>query len=260
MKRGEYNMGNDSKQFRSHRTTGYRGQLSRWPALTVAFLIILGFAHVAAAATISVNTTNQQVNDDGDCSLQEAIYSANFDNNIAIDTTNPDHFVTTDCEPGSGDDTIWLAQGAVFHMGSIVDDAYNYTGPTATPIVFSNIIIEANGSLLEHIQNGVNFRAFAVGIASIDVPSEFGGGTKSGSGNLTIRNAYIRGFTVKGGNGADGGGGGGVRGAIYVNAGTLTIESCTFTNNGATRAAAAAARSRPEAGEGCRATAAARIG
>lgn len=183
-------------------------------------------------AFIHVNTTAQGVdNTDGKCSLQEAIYSANFDNNIAIDSTNPDHFVTTECEPGSGDDTIVLPYGAVFQMSSIVDDAHNPMGPTATPIIFSNIFIEANGSRLEHVPNGVNFRAFAVGAASVDLGS---GNVKSGTGNLEIRGAYIIGFTVKGGNGTGGGGGGlGAGGAIYVRGGGLSVDGSTFEANGA---------------------------
>ena len=39
----------------------------------------------ALGATIVVNEVNQEVNSDGDCSLQEAIFAANFDANKAID-------------------------------------------------------------------------------------------------------------------------------------------------------------------------------
>jgi CSLREA domain-containing protein len=39
----------------------------------------------ALTASIVVNTTDQEVNNDGDCSLQEAIWAANFDANLAID-------------------------------------------------------------------------------------------------------------------------------------------------------------------------------
>jgi uncharacterized repeat protein (TIGR01451 family) len=203
----------------------------------MAVTVIVALAHRSAAAnTIYVTTTTQKISSTGGCSLQEAIYSANFDNNIAIDSTNPDHFITTECAPGSGDDTIVLPAGALFPMSGIVPDAHSPLGPAATPIIFSNITIEANGARLEHVLNGVNFRAFAVGTASVDTPS----GTASGTGNLTVRNVYIRGFTVRGGNGADGGGGGmGAGGAIYVDGSggngsdNLTIENSTFEANGA---------------------------
>jgi hypothetical protein len=166
----------------------------------------------------------------GGCSLVEAIYSANFDDNVAIDSINPDHFVTTECVRGNGNDTILLPANAVFQMSSITSDAHNYMGPTATPIIFSNITIEANGSRLERTGN-LNIRAFSIGTTSVDAPR----GTVSGTGNLTIRNAHIKGFKAKGGDGAGGGGGGlGAGGAIYVHGGGLMVEGSTFEANTAT--------------------------
>src|SRR5260370_647866 len=174
-----------------------------------------------AGATIMVTTTLQKVGGlgTGGCSLQEAIYSANFHNNIAIDSTEAvDHFVTTDCVAGTGNDTIVLPAEAVFQMDhSLDDEKHNYLGPTATPLVFSTITIEANGSRLERRVANPNFRAFSVGTASVDTNP---GGTPnvvSGTGNLTIRNAHIKGFAAKGGNGVCRGGGGmGAGGAIYL--------------------------------------------
>lgn len=84
-------------------------------------------------ATIHVTTTSQAIAADGFCSLPEAIYAANLDSNIAIEATNPDSFIFTECEAGSGDDTIVLPAGGVFMMSNIIDDAYNFMGPTATP-------------------------------------------------------------------------------------------------------------------------------
>jgi hypothetical protein len=115
-------------------------------------------------------------------------------------------------------DVIELPNNEVFQMSTIFGDGENYTGPTATPMIKGTIVIEANGSRLEHAPNGINFRAFAVGK----------------KGRLTIRNAHIKGFTVKGGDGADGGGGGlGAGGAIYVREGVLLVDKCTFEGNGA---------------------------
>jgi hypothetical protein len=101
----------------------------------------------AIGADIHVTTTAEKIAGagTGGCSLQEAISSANFDANVAIDTTDPDHFVTTDCEPGSGFDQIILPADAVFPLSSFVDDAYNFMGPTATPMIFSAMRIVANG-------------------------------------------------------------------------------------------------------------------
>ena len=199
----------------------------------------------AKAAVIIVTTTDQKVSGTGGCSLQEAIYSANLHTNLAVDfiysnqiyRVDPkdygkEHFITTQCAPGSGDDTIVLPTGATFSM-ELWPDVHNYVGPTATPFIFSKITIEANGA---HLKGGdpahPNYRAFAVGPNAVTLP---GGATVSGTGSLTIRDAYITGFTVKGGNGGDCGGGGmGAGGAIYITAGHLTIENSTFAANGAT--------------------------
>lgn len=204
----------------------------------VVLLFVASAVQPALANPILVTTTLQGVTDPKNCSLQEAIYSANFHQAVAIDSTNPDHFYTTGCMPGSGNDIITLPDGAVLQMTSIVDDAHNPLGPAATPIVFSNIIIEANGATLVAAPDAPNMRAFAVSTASIATPN----GVLSGTGKLTIRNAYIKGFHVKGGDGMSGGGGGlGAGGAIYLDGRLggsavtgLTIENCAFDGNGAT--------------------------
>jgi hypothetical protein len=181
----------------------------------------------ASGAVIPVTTLVQKISDSGGCSLQEAIYSANFDNNVAIagySGTVP-NLVTTQCVPGSGDDIIVLPAAALMQFGNIVDDAYNPVGPTATPIITSTITILGYGATLERIGSR-NFRLFTVG----------------GTGRLTIRRAYIRGFKVQGGNGTNGGGGGmGAGAAIYVIGGVLVIEGCTFEGNAALGGAAAGA-------------------
>jgi hypothetical protein len=182
-------------------------------------------------ARIVVGTVDQKISSDGPCSLQEAIYSAELQSNIAIDATDPDDFITTNCTPGTGNDTIVLPPGATFSLTSFLDgDAYNPYGPTATPIIFSTITIEGHGAKL--VWNGAgNVRLFAVGPASIQTPN----GTVSGTGNLTIQNVEIQGFRAKGGDGLCGGGGGmGAGGAIYIQFGSLTIQNSTLGGNSAT--------------------------
>ncbi len=185
----------------------------------------------AEAAVIFVTTTSDEINDDGACSLQEAIYSANLDNNLAIQRVNittsaltdaeryHEVFVTTGCVPGSGDDRIILPAQSVLSMSHIVNETQNPFGPTATPLVTSNITIEADGTTLQWL-GSENARAFAV----------------ASTGNLTIRFAYIKGFHAKGGDGGAGGGGGGLGagGTIYVKgSGALAVEYSTFEGNGA---------------------------
>jgi hypothetical protein len=210
----------------------------------------------ASGAAIPVTTTQAGINGDAACSLQEAIDSANFDSNQFVDPAHPgDPPITTGCVAGSGDDTLVLPDGAVFtfatNASSIVDDPYDYLGPTVTPIVFTKIAIEGNGARLERPNparncSETNFRAFAVGSAWIEpVP---GAPPVSGTGDLTLRNLTIKGFTARGGDGAAGGGGGmGAGGGIYVNGGALTVENSTFEDDGACGARAAACISRDRA-------------
>lgn len=159
-----------------------------------------------AAGTIVVTTTAQDGS--GGCSLSEAIVAANTDSNAAA----------PECAAGSGTDTIVLPQGATFVMSGPYDDYANYTGPTATPMVTSAIVIEAAGATIRHGGGTDAFRAFAVGEG----------------GDLTIHEAHIKGFEVQGGDGRGGGGGGlGAGGAIYVHGGSLGVGWSTFEGNGA---------------------------
>ncbi|HKH72130.1 MAG TPA: hypothetical protein VKA59_12310, partial [Vicinamibacterales bacterium] len=185
--------------------------------LAAALAMMFGGTRVAAGAVIPVTSLDQKISGIGGCSLQEAIYSANYDNNIAVKTYQGSTpvWVTTQCVPGSGDDSIVLPAGAVFLMNSIVDDADNPTGPAATPIIFSKITIWAYGSTFER-NSARTFRLFAV----------------HPQGHLTIKKAYIRGFYAQGGHGGNGGGGGmGAGGAIYVMYGGLVVEASTFEGN-----------------------------
>lgn len=199
----------------------------------------------SGGARIYVTNTTQKIGPigTGGCSLEEAIYSAVLHDSldggahgIAIDATDPDHFITTECVMGTGNgDVIVLPSGADFQLKSALDnpssplgvDAYNYMGPTATPMIYSAVTIEAYGATLEWVGQGSS-RLFAIGQATVRTPN----GTASGTGNLTIRNAYIKGFHVKGGDG--GGGGLGAGGAIFVQNATLVIETSTFDSNSAT--------------------------
>jgi uncharacterized repeat protein (TIGR01451 family) len=181
---------------------------------------------VRASTVITVNQTAQSINGDSGCSLQEAIYSANLDANLAPDPADPGGigFVTTGCAAGSGADVIVLPAGAVFLLSAPVNDVDNPLGPTGTPIVYSQISIEGNGARIEH-SGTATLRAFAVAGGLEQV---------AGTGDLTIRELHVKGFLAKGGDGGDGGGGGlGAGGAIYVRGANLTVEGSTFEGNGA---------------------------
>jgi uncharacterized repeat protein (TIGR01451 family) len=215
----------------------------RWIAIAIALLVALAFAQLARAqATIHVNTTTQGVTYGNACSLQEAIYSAEFGNNIAIDSTDPDHNYTTACEPGTGNGDTIVLENKTYSFSVLWDgDAHNPFGPTATPIIFKTMTIQGNGAMLQWTGTG-NVRLFAVGYASLTFTSQSGvvtSGTYSGTGNLTLEDAYVKGFHVKGGDGSQGGGGGlGAGGAIYVgkvgsDVPALTVINSTFQENSA---------------------------
>jgi CSLREA domain-containing protein len=170
----------------------------------------------AHAGVIFVTTTNDELNSNSECSLKEAIYAANFDTNMIF---TPTDFYSTGCVAGSGPDRIIVPGQSVFFLSKITDEAQNPFGPTATPMITSNVTIEADGATFDWIGGNTHARAFAV----------------ASTGNLTLRFADIKGFFAKGGDGKSGGGGGmGAGGAIYVKGGgSFTAEFSTFEGNGA---------------------------
>ena len=163
---------------------------------------VLALAGPANAATITVNTTADELNTDGDCSLREALASANDDG-------GPDNDACTD---GSGPDTISLPAGT-------------YAKTTSTDLgVSSPVTIDTTGVVV--IDGAGTSPLFQVGPA----------------GSLTMSDLTVRRGTNMGGGGILNGGttllervlleantageGGGV-----VNFGTLTVRNSTFSGN-----------------------------
>ena len=206
-------------------------------ALAAIPLLALGSAQLTGAqTTIQVTTTQQGVTDPSHCSLQEAIYAAEFASNTALNLTDPDRFYTTGCVlQGSTPPFAIVLQKTVYSFNTFWDrDAHNPFGLTATPLIFTNIFIQGNGATLQWTGTG-NSRLFAVGTASI--VDTLDNKTVSGTGDLTLDSVYIVGFKIKGGDGACGGGGGlGAGGAIYVgtvgsDVPTLVVKNSTFDSN-----------------------------
>ena len=208
---------------RGSRVSSGRGIGRRW---TIGGLVVavggLGLPIVVAgpaqATTMLVTTTTQGINNDGLCSLQEAILAANED---AFYFPNPDgsgDIIDAACPSGNGADVIVLLPGT-YVMSSIVDDAANYLGPTATPFITSAITIEGRGATLVRSGLAPRMRAFAVGA----------------TGALDLREVTVSNFATKGGDGKHGGGGGlGAGGAIAVVDGSLLVQWSTFVGNTAT--------------------------
>lgn len=172
---------------------------------------------VRAGSTIVVTTVNQETNADAECSLQEAIHAANRDASTAPNPSGGAD-LTTGCAAGSGTDTIELPPGAVFTFADPINDAANFAGPAATPIITSSIVIEGRGARLERLAAGRLTRAFVIGA----------------TGALDLREVHLKGFAIRGGDGGAGGGGGGLGagGAIYVQGGSLRVRWSTFEGNG----------------------------
>jgi hypothetical protein len=182
----------------------------------------------AAGNFIVVDTTTQSINTDAACSLEEAIYSANYDDNVAPDPSDlvDGGMIQTGCVPGDGDDNILLPPNATFVLNAPVEGKDNYLGPTGTPYVTSTLFLWGRGSTIVHRAGGAPFRAFAV--TGVALP-------------FFISDLYIKGFSAKGGNGANGGGGGlGAGGAIYVHHSSLMVQDTTFEGNSATGGASGA--------------------
>jgi CSLREA domain-containing protein len=210
-------------------------------ALTAALLFQ---AEPSYAAAITVNTTTDELNSDGDCSLREAITAANA--NTATDA----------CAAGSGTDTITLPAGTyTLSVAGIGEDAnatgdldltsnitINGAGATTTVIDANDIdrvmhivtgtvdisgVTIRNGNMVSATDNGGGIRntgtvTLTESIVSDNTSLETGGITIYPGGTMTVIDSTIRDNTS-----SDNSGG------IYNN-GTLTIDGSTISGNSAT--------------------------
>ena len=209
----------------------------RWylTACVCALLVFAAFAQPSRGNVIYVTTLNDTIGDPSGCSLKDAFYSSRYRASVAISYSNFDGHtvvVATQCVPGSGNDTIVLPTGATLTLSlppsvTVTLDNDNATGPTVTPIIRSTVTLEGSGATLQ-------FSGCPHGILAQCASRLFAIG---GDGHLTLRNATIKGFLARGGDGGDGAGGGmGAGGAIYVQpGGSVLVQNCTFTGNSAVR-------------------------
>lgn len=203
-----------------------------------------GLAAPGSGAVIVVNTFQDELNQDGDCSLREALLSANA--NTGVDG----------CEPGTGADTIMLPAG-VFNLSLSGADDLGYTGDLDILEALTMTGAGPNETWIDgqqasdrviHIATTEAVRIGRLGIRNGQV---VGGGLLGGagilneSGSLVLWDAVIQdNFTSQVGGGLDNAGtatlldvyitgnhasaGGGV-----FNGGSLLIRNSTFNANSA---------------------------
>lgn len=169
----------------------------------------------ALAASITVDTTSDELNADGDCSLREAIQAANTD--AAVDA----------CSAGSGADAITLPPGTyTLSIAGTGEDA-NATGDldiTAALTISGSgapttVIDGADQDRVLHVVSGtVQIDDVTITNGSVGGPPG-GGGIFIASGSLTLNRSAVA------GNFADTGGGG------IDNLGSLMVDQSTIAGN-----------------------------
>ncbi len=164
------------------------------------------------AQTITVTTTEDELNADGDCSLREAIVAANTD--TAVDA----------CDAGGADDVIMAPPGHyVLSLAGADEDA----AATGDLDIIGAVTIDGAGMGQTIVDGAAADRIFDVhdgaeltvaGLTLQNGAASSGGGI-SAYGNLTLRNSRITGSVADG-----------VGGAIYAT-GLLEIDNSRLDNN-----------------------------
>lgn len=171
--------------------------LARRAAVTLAGAALLLALSQSPAHGNTIDVVNGEVaiDNNGKCSLMEAIINARQEK-------NPQRY--PDCAPGTvdGPDTVNLPQNGFFQLTEAHNSQF---GPTGLPVITSEVTIEGNGSAIarKDSEGDPEFRLLAVDT----------------SGDLTIRNLTLQDGYIEGG------------GAGILNRGKLTVERSTITGN-----------------------------
>jgi CSLREA domain-containing protein len=185
-------------------------------------LLFAYFSSPAWAADITVTSTDDLAQDDGKCTLREAITSANFN--------TPSRTTTGECAAGSSGttDVINIGTSAVPRTGTV-------QLTSSLPTLSNNMEIRGPGAdkfTVRRSNTAANFRIFTVISGSVvsisgitisggNVPEDSGGGI-SNRGTLTVTNS-----TISGNSSASSGGG-----VLNFN-GSTVIKFSTITKNSA---------------------------
>jgi len=181
--------------------------------LLVGLALMLAPAPPAHAASIVVTTTADEQNINGQCSLREAIWNAN----------NNDQSGSTDCAAGSGDDTITFNVSGTITLGSQLPNITDAAGLTILGSAGGMTISGNNTVRVFEVNLGATLKLQNLTVAN---GRALNGGGIYNSGTLSITNC-----TLSGNNAFDtfSGTGGG---AIF-SFGTVTVSNSTFSNNSA---------------------------
>jgi CSLREA domain-containing protein len=180
--------------------------------------LIFAIPQVAQAATITVNTTADELNSDGDCSLREAIRAANT--NTRVDA----------CTAGSSteNDTISVPSGTytLTRTGENEDNAT--TGDLDIRGNLSLIGAGASSTILEGATNSGRDRVLEIhsGTVKISRVTIQNGGYDSGAGILNRSKLTVTSTTIRNNNTWWEGGG-----ILNTNTGTLSLQSSTVRDN-----------------------------
>jgi len=197
-----------------------RRALLRTPALAgvlAVALLFLAQGPAAHAANITVNTTDDELNADGDCSLREAIQAANTD--AVVDA----------CAAGSGADTIDVPAGTyTLAIAGSGEDA----SATGDLDISADLTITGAGAATTIIDGADLDRVFHIlgGIADMSGLTIQNGSVSADGGGILNQGTLTLNSSTVSGNSAGGPGFGGTGGGI-VNAGTLSLNSSTVSGN-----------------------------
>lgn len=185
-------------------------------SLCIAALIVLVCSAPASirAATLTVNGLDDVAADDGQCTLREAIISAN--------TTNPSGSMPGECVGGQLDpvvDRVEFGAGLSGTIGLVsglpqINDPVDIVGPGPADLII-------DGSAITTRALRVIDDVLIEGLSIINTPSSSSGGAINADQPLTLRNMFIENNQA-----TDGGG-------VYTTA-DLTVEACVFRGNVAT--------------------------
>lgn len=209
------------------------GRLLTAAALIAALIWTATPAPPARAATITVTTTTDEYNTDGDCSLREAIRAANT--NSAVDA----------CPAGSGADTLLLPAGHyALSIAGPGEDA-NLTGDLD---LLGDLVITGAGAASTTVDaNGLDRALHVHGpgpveITGVTIQGGSAGGVSLSVTSLTLIRSRVRGNTTNAGLSVSGGGASltllnsrvedNTGGGIFVTSGaTALIRDSTLSGN-----------------------------